>query len=649
LRGLETYLSYRIGLRTFSEAESSTVLDSKDAFRLPPVPGFGFVKVDTTLYRRFRSAYVSGLLPRTPDEGDDAPAPEVAPVPLHDVPAPGAGRGPEPEADPLTRTLVAECVQRLRAPGRQVVPVWLPPLPARVVLAAAGEPGPPLHVPLGLVDDPARQRQDLWRVDLTRAGGHLAIVGAPQSGRSTLLRTLAVSAALTHTPRQLNLYGMDLGGGGLRSIGGLPHVGGVATRGQRDRLRRLLDELLGMLAVREELFARRGIDSLPMLRAEHAAGRIPELVAPDVVLLVDGFAHLRTDFESLEEPLLQLLRSGGSVGIHAVLALTRWNDLRLAHQPLIGNRIELRLNDPVDSGIDRKLAALIRPDQPGRALTGDGLFAQVAVPGAGPDLGAAIETLAAGVRGRWQGPVAPPIRLLPIRLRAEEVPEIAVPAPAVALGLRQDTMAAACLELGTRDQHLIALGDPGAGKTTALTRVVRGLVDRMTPDDVVFAVMDVRGDLARAVPAAYLGAHATSAPLARGLAESVAAELARRSADRTAGAAARRIVVLVDDYDVIGSGDTGVLRPLLPFLPSARDLGLHLLLTRPVAGASRALFDPVLQAVRDTGGSVLLLSGEPGEGQILPRTYPEQLPPGRGTLLRRGEQPYLVQVAQDAA
>ena len=72
-------------------------------------------------------------------------------------------------------------------------------------------------------------------------------------------------------------------------------------------------------------------------------------------------------------------------------------------------------------------------------------------------------------------------------------------------------------------------------------------------------------------------------------------ELSRRSADRTAG---RRIVVLVNDYDMIGSGDKDLLRPLLPFLPSARDLGLHLVLSRPVAGAARAMYDPVLQAVR---------------------------------------------------
>ena len=39
LRGLETHLSYRIGLRTFSAGESRAVLGVPDAYELPPVPG----------------------------------------------------------------------------------------------------------------------------------------------------------------------------------------------------------------------------------------------------------------------------------------------------------------------------------------------------------------------------------------------------------------------------------------------------------------------------------------------------------------------------------------------------------------------------------------------------------------------------------
>ncbi|MER5825805.1 type VII secretion protein EccCa, partial [Streptomyces mirabilis] len=61
LRGLETYLSYRIGLRTFSAAESRAALGVPDAYELPNVPGSGFLKFGTDEMVRFKAAYVSGV------------------------------------------------------------------------------------------------------------------------------------------------------------------------------------------------------------------------------------------------------------------------------------------------------------------------------------------------------------------------------------------------------------------------------------------------------------------------------------------------------------------------------------------------------------------------------------------------------------
>ena len=55
LRGLESHLSYRIGLRTFSAAESRTVLGVPDAYELPPIPGVGYLKPDPTTMVQFRA------------------------------------------------------------------------------------------------------------------------------------------------------------------------------------------------------------------------------------------------------------------------------------------------------------------------------------------------------------------------------------------------------------------------------------------------------------------------------------------------------------------------------------------------------------------------------------------------------------------
>ena len=60
LRGLDSHLSYRIGLKTFSAGESRSVLGVPDAYHLPSVPGSAFLKCDASEPIRFNTSYVSG-------------------------------------------------------------------------------------------------------------------------------------------------------------------------------------------------------------------------------------------------------------------------------------------------------------------------------------------------------------------------------------------------------------------------------------------------------------------------------------------------------------------------------------------------------------------------------------------------------------
>ncbi len=78
--------------------------------------------------------------------------------------------------------------------------------------------------------------QETWGVDVSGAGGNIGIGGAPQTGKSTLLQTMVMSAAATHSPRNVQFYCIDLGGGGLIYLENLPHVGGVASRSEPDKV-----------------------------------------------------------------------------------------------------------------------------------------------------------------------------------------------------------------------------------------------------------------------------------------------------------------------------------------------------------------------------------------------------------------------------
>jgi type VII secretion protein eccCa len=670
LRGLDTYLSYRICLRTFTEAESSTVIGVGDAFHLPAVPGYGYLKVDTSIFTRFRSGFVSGPI----DTIDEQPSPEEIEerVPLllptyNGLEAESSVTVEEdvPEGHTTRTTVVDTVVSQLAQAAPVSSPVWLDPLPSRLTLsrlhgtslrrgrnAVPVPPVPSVSVPIGIVDDPAQQRQDPWLLDLTLGGGHVSITGAPQSGRTSFLWTLATSAALCLPPSRLAFYGIDATGGGLARLSALPNVGGIATRGDRERMRRVVEEIVTMLDTREQVFSRHRIDSLDVLRNRHAAGQIPELASADVVLLIDGLGLLRSDFEELEDSLDDILRRGSGLGIHAVMTLSRSNELRMAQQPLVGTRLELRLNDPADSLIARKLSKTLRADVPGRVLTPEQLFAHTALPIADDadtshGVGTALEELAGRIASGWSGERPAPIRMLPEAIDPADLPDGEEEPDLLPLGLFQDTMTPINLDLVGRDPHLLVLGDPGCGKSTVLRGVIESLIERHTPDELVIAVYDMRRTTADACPESYLGGHATSAALAEGLSASIAQELERRSAAMSAGEEpdGPRIVLVVDDYDILAAGNSNPLAPIIPYLSSARDLRLNVALTRPVAGSSQAMYDQLLQALRNTGATGLLMDGERSEGMVLAGMRAEHLRPGRGWWLRRGARPRLAQVA----
>ncbi|MET8177753.1 type VII secretion protein EccCa [Streptomyces sp. NPDC005336] len=683
LKGLDTYLSYRLGLRTFSADESRTVLDTTDAFYLPPLPGFGYLKVDTSAYERFKASYVSGpyrgpALCKAEDTGPAAlpyPAYNTLAEPYDALPAGDDTPGVSKRKRDPGPTVMSVMVDQLRAAAHPVRRIWLPPLPAALALdSAAGpievdaargmqlarRPGM-MKVALGLLDDPGRQWQGEWILDLTTAGGHAAVIGGPQSGKTTLLRTLALSLALTHTPREVGIYGLDLVGGGLQALAALPHVGGVAGRADRERATRTVEEVRGMLDAREEIFREHGIDSVERLRELRATGALPQLASTEIVLLIDGFGALRDDFEALDDAVGDLLKRGGGYGIHVVAGMLRWNDVRIGHQSTFGTQVELRLNDAGDSGIDRKLAETLTPDDAGRALTDRKLFAQIALPrldgsGATADLGTAVDQAARSISAAWAGETAQRVRVLPARVPAESLPSVAAQPRRVPIGVDQTALAPVLLDLFERDQHLLILGDNECGKSNLLRLIAQGLAERHSDEDLVFGIMDPRRGLREVVPESYQGGYAYNSRICEGLAAGIANELAKRMPDETTGHqtpasssgsaySGPRIVILVDDYDILSTAGQQPLAPFLPYVPHAPDIGLHFVLTRRVAGTSRALYEPFLMNLRESGTSALVMTGDRTEGQLFPGVYASAQPPGRGLLVRRGEPNRLIQTA----
>ncbi len=384
IRGLEGYLRYRICLRTFSAAESVAVLGNSDAYLLPAMPGSALLQVDTEIYLRFKSALVSLEQPKTPP---GASAPVLLPFePAPPQRPPGTvSKLSDDDAGPAA-TDMSVAVAALAAASPAVHQVWLPPLPPALPLgqvlelagrgrAGAAEPirGPDdagwLRLPVGIVDKPVEQTQEALLLDFSGATGHLALVGAPRSGKSTLLATIAAGFALTHPPDVVQLYCIDFGGGLLHQLAVLPGVGAVCGKQDRDEIRAMVRQLRTVVAEREQRFRRRGLDSMAAWhRRRLQRGTVRGTQGDDagcgdaygeVFLVIDNWGLLRQELEDLEPQIGALAATGLHYGVHLIVAANRWNDLRPALRDNLGGRLELRLNDPLESVFGRHAAAAL--------------------------------------------------------------------------------------------------------------------------------------------------------------------------------------------------------------------------------------------------------------------------------------------------
>ena len=665
LRGLESHLSYRICLRTFSAAESHAVLGTPDAYHLPSVPGSAYLKVHTDVYERFRAALVSA---------PDQPVEErLAPRASSPVFSTGLAAFPVEEPAPVVTgnghrrpTEMAVVADRVLATGAAPVhQVWLPPLAPEVgldrLLPPLGRhPGRGLQalgwpelgrgrLPVGLVDLPLEQEQRPFLLDFTGWAGHLAVVGAPQSGKSTFLRTLLLSLIATHTPDEARVYVVDYGGGTLFSLAGVPHVGDVAGRLEPEKVRRTVNEVWSLVDEREARFRELGVDSPETLRRRRAEGALPPEVSSDVYLVLDGWGAVRDELEDLEPLVRDIATRGLRVACHLVLAANRWQDVRPNLRDNMGGRLELRLGDPSESEINRRAALAIPAGVPGRALSPDTNQLQVAL----PRMGRPIEETVAASAAAWSRPGAPVVRLLPRRVTPDQMPAPGRDAAAgVPIGVDELELAPVHLDLGGADSHLLVLGDSESGKTTFLRSWMAGLQARQGADRAMFLVVDYRRTLLGAANPDRLWAYCGAAPQAAAAVRELAAGIVERlpSPNLSPEAIAARswwsgpdFYVVVDDYDLVATSAGSPLAPLAELLAQGRDLGLHVILARRVGGMARAGLDPVLNRLRELQVPGLILSGEPGEGPIIGLHRATNQPPGRGLLVRRRHRPLLVQ------
>lgn len=343
-------------------------------------------------------------------------------------------------------------------------------------------------------------------VDLVADGPHALVAGTTGAGKSELLSTLVLSLALTQPPDRLAVLLVDFKGGtGLGAVARLPHVVDHVTDLDATRTRRVLVGLRAEARRRERILAERDAHDLADLDPDDVA------TPPRLLVVVDELRALADDVPDAVPALARLAAQGRALGMHLVLATQRPAGVVTADlRANVDLRIALRVTDEADSRdvVDGPEAARLDPRAPGRAVLRRGSLpletVQVARPrpgsatpparlacagvGARPDdpgrgwvptPAAARETATPDGASVWvaaaQQAASGRLRPLPwLPALPDTVTTAEVPAGhglAVALADLPDEQRRAGIRWDPRAGHLLVLGGPGSGRTTALTTV----------------------------------------------------------------------------------------------------------------------------------------------------------------------------------
>lgn len=661
IKDIDKNTSYRIGLKVASPSISRQIIGTEDAFQiesgrehkgegfLVPAPGANPIK--------FRSTYVDGIYdpPRTGHS-----------VVVHSVPEPQlfTAGWVEPAPDtvivtgevedvPPPRKLIATIGDQLANYGPRAPQLWLPPLEEAIplvdLLARTEIAERTWRWPLGEIDKPFEMRRDALVFDAGTAAGNLLIHGGPKSGKSTALQTFMLSAAALHAPGDVSFYCLDYGGGQLRAVADLAHVGAVATPLEPELIRRTFAELEQLLRTRQEGGARSGSGGY-----QDGYG--------EVFLMIDNlyaFSRDNIDTFNTRNPLLarvtELVNAGLSYGIHVVITTPNWLGVPLAMRDGLGLRLELKLNDSHDSNV-RVVGALTRPadsvpaDQPGRGLT----MAAEHFLFAAPDL-----RDIAVINGRHPGEHAPAIRLLPTQLTPAAVGRIYVGPEQVVIGQREEDLRPVAIDFA-RNPLMMVFGDSRSGKTTLLRHLIRSIRDNSTADQVAFTVIDRRLHLVEEPlfpDNEYTPNIDRITPAMLGL--SALIEKRRPPAGLSSDDLRRwsfegqTHYLIIDDVDQIPDGPAvsgpyagqRPWSPLLGLLAEAGDLGLRVIVTARASGSAHAVMTaPLMRRLNDLQATTVMLSGSPADGGKLRGMRFSRLPAGRAMLLGDSEEPTYVQL-----
>ncbi len=325
---------------------------------------------------------------------------------------------------------------------------------------------PWLSVPVGIFDRPELQMQGVQYMDFLKEG-NFGVFGSSQTGKTSLLRTIATSLCRMYSPRDIHLYIIaDMAG-----MEAFPQVGGVVGSGQEEKLGKLINMLISFLEERRKIFNQERVDSLKAYR---------ELVSeemPAVFVLIDRFSGILESNQDYKDVFVRLFSEGPSKGIYFVYtgvnntgvpykltanvsgAISFMQADRSEYSTLIGQVRDTRLPNRVGNALIKVNQELINFQ---KAMYEPGENDK--------EREMALKAEAESMTEAWRGKPALKIPVLPESISVKSMADLSGSEQGIAVGLDTESIEAVYVKPG-ETTAMAVIGRVGCGKSTMLQRI----------------------------------------------------------------------------------------------------------------------------------------------------------------------------------
>jgi len=621
----------RVALRVQSKEDSSNVIEVPDAASIERSQmGRAYIKLGQTDITPIQTALVtgySGVVERDPIEMRST---SVFGIPSAPRALPKPKKTDANDLDNLIDAIVEANHEQHYAPPRKVWPEALGdnlPLngfdapPYGIDESAPADNDTPLvgmlegdTVFCALADIPEEQRQISQGWNINRS--NLLLLGAPGSGTSTTLISLALTLCLNTSPDQFDMLILDMGAGTLAPLQNLPHVNSYVGPGEGAK-------------EKQTRFLRHLMNELERRRSNPVGNR-------KLIILVDGFGTLRDEFTDYSgtdylSAFYRIYADGPALGMHFVITSSRVKGIPSAIDDISLQRWLFHLADPYDYSGYKIKGTDIPAAVPGRCVDSATIRQmQIAVPAVGTDL--AVER----VVQCWGSNNKPDvIGHLPSQISLSQLgaqPSINHDCWTIPVGVAEHDLKPIFLEL-YEGEHALIGGSPRSGKSTLLQAIADSMKD--------LRERNFHGDNGLEIPQIWVVCGRRS-PLMHRQFDRMATNAEDISALVTdARMSNTPVLVLIDDAERIEDSDNAITNLLESDLPLVR------VIASGKPGELRTMYSHWTKILRKSRTGMLLQPNTDYDGDLfstnLPRRSPVALTQGRGYVILGGA-PILAQM-----